>query len=359
MVSTISGLPHLLIATVAFAGITALALGIRQVALRSVHRRVSASTDRGVIRSLRVPSLLWCVLIGLYIALEVAELPARPTQVVLNIVYSLLVISVTAAVTNLCTAMLREGLAQAHLAIPATGFSVAFMTVTIWIVGTLVLLSGLGISVTPVLTALGVGGLAVALALQDTLSNFFAGLHLLIEKPIRVGDFVRLESGQEGHVMDIGWRTTRIRMAPNNLVILPNSKLTQSILTNYSLPNPEITLLMQVSVAYDTEPEHVERVLLEEVKKAIGAIPGLLPNPEPSIRLIPGFGASSLDFTVACRVRNVEDQALVQHELRKRMLKRFKNEGIAIAVPLQIVRLQDSSPSDTHGPDSPRPSSRT
>ncbi|TLY18330.1 MAG: mechanosensitive ion channel, partial [Nitrospirae bacterium] len=134
------------------------------------------------------------------------------------------------------------------------------------------------------LTALGVGGLAVALALQETLSNFFAGVHLLLEKPLRVGDFVKLESGQEGYVVDIGWRTTRIRMLPNNMVIVPNSKITQSILTNYYLPDPTMALLIPVSASYDGDPHHVERVLVEEATKAIGQIPGLLAEPAPFVR---------------------------------------------------------------------------
>jgi small-conductance mechanosensitive channel len=214
------------------------------------------------------------------------------------------------------------------------------MKVAIWVIGALVLLGGLGISITPVLTALGVGGLAVALALQDTLSNFFAGLHLLIEQPIRVGDFVKLESGQEGYVADIGWRTTRIRMLPNNMVILPNSKLTQSILTNYSLPDPEIGVSIRISVPYQADPDQVEQVVLEEAKKAVGTLPGLLADPEPSVRLIPGFGPSSLDFTLAYRVRDVECQAQVEHELRKRILRRFKQVGIEMPLPQQTVYLQ-------------------
>jgi small-conductance mechanosensitive channel len=211
--------------------------------------------------------------------------------------------------------------------------------VSIWIVGALVLLGGLGISITPVLTALGVGGLAVALALQDTLSNFFAGLHLLIEKPIRVGDFVKLESGQEGYVVDIGWRTTRIRMLPNNMVILPNSKLTQSVVTNYYLPEQKMAVLIPVSVSYAADPEQIERVLLEEAQQATGEIPGLLSDPAPMVRFIPGFGPSSLDFTLICHVREYTDQYLVQHDLRKRILKRFKKEGLEMPYPQQTIHV--------------------
>jgi small-conductance mechanosensitive channel len=201
-------------------------------------------------------------------------------------------------------------------------------------------LGGLGISITPVLTALGVGGLAVALALQETLSNFFAGIHLLIEQPIRVGDFIKLESGQEGYVADIGWRTTRIRMLPNNMVILPNSKLTQSIVTNYYLPEPRMALLLPISVSCKADPERIEHILVEEATLALGQIPGLLAEPAPFVRFIPGFGESSLDFTLICQVREFTDQYLAQHELRKRILKRFRSDGIEIPFPQRTIHLR-------------------
>jgi small-conductance mechanosensitive channel len=181
---------------------------------------------------------------------------------------------------------------------------------------------------------------AVALALQETLSNFFAGIHLLIEQPIRVGDFIKLESGQEGYVADIGWRTTRIRMLPNNMVILPNSKLTQSIVTNYYLPEPRMALLLPISVSCKADPERIEHILVEEATLALGQIPGLLAEPAPFVRFIPGFGESSLDFTLICQVREFTDQYLAQHELRKRILKRFRSDGIEIPFPQRTIHLR-------------------
>ena len=154
----------------------------------------------------------------------------------------------------------------------------------------------------------GVGGLAVALALQDTLSNFFAGLHLLIEQPIRVGDFIKLETGQEGIVEDISWRTTRIRMPSNDLVILPNSKLTQSVVTNYSLPDPRRSTSLSVQVPPDTDVERVERLLVEEASKAAGRLPGLWAEPPPSAQLVTGFGGSPLEFSLAVSIRDYADQ---------------------------------------------------
>lgn len=334
---------NLLTAVAVFCAVTALALGLRYLALRAFRRWESATASpfsRVMLDSFRFPSLIWCVLIGLYTAIDTADIPDRAGATALKWLFSLLVISMTVAVANLSGTAIRIGLKQSHIAARATGLSLTFVKVVIWVIGTLVLLGGLGISITPVLTALGVGGLAVALALQDTLSNFFAGIHLLIEQPIRVGDFIKLETGQEGYVEDIGWRTTRIRMPSNDMVILPNSKLTQSVLINYYLPDPRRGISIPVSVPHHTEPERIERVLLDETLKAVGAIPGLLGEPAPSVRFIPGFGESSLDFTVNCHVQEFNDHALVQHELRKRIFVRLKQERIELPFPQRTVHLR-------------------
>jgi len=341
--SLFSKLPPDLAALAIFLIVTVLVFSLRHLAFRALRKWSRASATRVddiIVDALHTPSIVWCVLIAAYSALASAQLPVEARSVVLNVVNVLLVVSVTAAVANLSRATLGYSLRKNNLAIPATGLSLTVVTVVIWVVGGLVLLSGLGVSVTPILTALGVGGLAVALALQETLSNFFAGLHLLMERPIRVGDFIKLESGQEGYVEDIGWRTTRVRMLPNNIVIIPNNKITQSILTNYYLPDPRMAVLIPISVSYTVDPDRLERMLIEEATKAIGQIPGLLAEPAPTVRFIPGFGNSSLDFTLICQVREFTDQYLLQHELRKRIFRRFKAEGIEIPYPQHTVHLR-------------------
>ncbi|WP_354001270.1 mechanosensitive ion channel domain-containing protein [uncultured Methylophaga sp.] len=99
--------------------------------------------------------------------------------------------------------------------------------------GLLIILGTMGITITPIIASLGITSLAVALALQPTLTNFFSGVQLVIDKPIRVGDFIELDSGEQGFVEKIGWRTTWIRMLPNNFIIIPNSVLSQSKIINY------------------------------------------------------------------------------------------------------------------------------
>ncbi|MGE5206229.1 MAG: mechanosensitive ion channel family protein, partial [Chlamydiota bacterium] len=197
----------------------------------------------------------------------------------------------------------------------------------------MIVLDNLGISLTAVWTTLGVGSVAVALALQDTLSNFFAGVYLRLDNPMRIGDYIKLESGEEGFVVQLGWRSARVRTLPNNIVVVPNAKLASTILTNYSLPEPQMSLLVSASVGYESDPDQVERVLVEEAAEAAETVEGLLKDPPPFVRFIPGFGESSLDFTLICRVSSFVDQYLAQHELRKRILARFRREGISIPFP--------------------------
>jgi len=154
---------------------------------------------------------------------------------------------------------------------------------------------------------------------------------------VRLGDYIKLESGEEGFVVERGWRSTRIKALSNNTIVVPNAKLASAIVTNFSLPDPHMSLLIPISVNLNSDPQQVENVLVDEANRALEAVPGLLSDSAPFVRLIPGFGQFSLDFTLICGVRNYVDQYLVQHELRKRIHKRFRREGIEFPVPQRAV----------------------
>ncbi len=317
---------------------------LRGIAFKILHKwagRTDTKVDDIILNSFRVPSVYWCIAIGLYIGIAVSELSEKYVFYISKTIHIIIILSITIAVANLSGRIFRNYVQKSELPIPTTGLAYGILKGTILVIGFLIILSVLGISITPLITALGVGGLAVALALQDTLSNLFAGIHILVEKSIRVGDFIKLDSGQEGYVDDITWRTTRIRMLPNNMVIIPNSKLSQSIVTNYYLPEMRMSLLIPIGVSYSSDPDKVELMLTEEAKKAVGEIPGLLGEPEPFVRFIPGFGDSSLDFTLICQVKEFTDQYPVQHELRKRIFRRFREEGVEIPLPHRTVYLRE------------------
>ena len=202
--------------------------------------------------------------------------------------------------------------------------------------GALIVLAVLEIPITPLVATLGLGSLAIALALQPTLSNFFSGIHILLDRPVEVGQFVRLESGEEGWVEDIGWRSTRIRLMWNNIVIVPNSKLIDSIITNYYLPVQEMSVLVQVGVHYDSDLAHVERVTCEVAKEVLQRIPGGVKEFDPYIRYHT-FADSSINFTAVLRVREFVNKYLIQHDFIKTLHKRYKEEGIVIPFPIRTL----------------------
>jgi small-conductance mechanosensitive channel len=251
----------------------------------------------------------------------------------------LLILAVTLTAARLITGLVRA-LAQSRSGV--AGSATIFVNITRVVVlamGFLVVLQTLGISIAPLLTALGVGGLAVALALQDTLANLFAGVHILASKTIQPGDYIRLSSGEEGYVVDINWRNTTVRQLSNNLVIIPNAQLAGTNMTNFTRPEQEMTLLVQVGVGYDSDLEHVERVTTEIVAEVMTEITGAVPEHEPAVRFHT-FGDSRISFTVILGVGEFSDQYRIKHEFIKRLHKRYREEGIRIPAPTRTVALQ-------------------
>ena len=188
-------------------------------------------------------------------------------------------------------------------------------------------------SVTPVLTALGVGGLAVALALQDTLSNLFAGFYVSVSGLVRIDDYIRLNTGEEGYITDINWRCTTMRTRFNNLVVIPNSKLGQAIYTNYFLPDGRMVASILCGVAGNADIDRVDKLLLEEAIAGAKEIESVLVDPPPSVRFNPGPWSGALIFQVVFSVGQFADLPVARSEMRKRIFIRLRREGIELSFP--------------------------
>lgn len=191
----------------------------------------------------------------------------------------------------------------------------------------LIFLDSVGISVTPLIASLGIGSIAVAFALQETLASLFSGFYLITDRPIRVGDYVKIETGEGGHVESIGWRSVRIRAPQNNVIIVPNSKLARSIITNYYLPDKEIVVPIEVSLDYSSGLERVEAIAIEIARGVMKTVAGAVKDFEPTARF-QTFTDAKIKMTVILRAQAFEDQPLVTHEFLKRLTGRFQKEGI-------------------------------
>jgi len=208
--------------------------------------------------------------------------------------------------------------------------------VSVLSVGALVLLGTLGISITPIIASLGITSLAVALALQPTLENFFSGVQLVIDKPIRVGDFIELESKEQGFVEKIGWRSTWVKMLPNNMIIIPNSQLSKSRVINYFYPEKELSVPVDVSVHYSSDLEFVEQVTLEVARQVLIDHEWGVDDYNTFV-VYHTFDNSSINFTVMLRAKEYFNRFWVKSAFIKALHKRYNQEGIVIPFPITAI----------------------
>jgi small-conductance mechanosensitive channel len=310
---------------------------------KNVAQKTKTRIDDFIMAAVHPPAVLVAVTVGFWLAFRIVrnDLPfAFATEIFFFIV---LVVLVTYVAARVLAASLRYAASDKprweHLVNIGSrvGYLLAFT------IGFLIILKSQGVEITPLLTSLGIAGLAVALALQDTLANLFAGLWIQTGKTVRSGHYIKVEDiNQDGWITEVSWRTTRILTRKNNLVSVPNTKMASSVITNYDLPQPDQAALLFVGVSFRSDPEHVERVLLEVANGAIGTVASLLPEPEPIVRFL-NYGDSALEFLLVVRVQRYVDQFAVLHELRKRIFVAFDREGIEIPFPHRTVYLRQES----------------
>jgi small-conductance mechanosensitive channel len=331
-------LNDLLIAGGFLAGGVLMALLLRVfLAWMSRHTgRTRSDADDVILSGLQVLLPWVAVDAGAWMSAAVLPLNGSVDSQLNKVFGAVLVLAVTLAAARVLGESVRAiALTRSGVAGSSTIF-VNIVRTAVLVIGFLVLLQSLGVSVAPLLTALGVGGLAVALALQDTLANLFAGVQILATKKVQPGDFVQLASGQEGYVVDINWRNTMIRQLPDNVVIVPNAELANSIVTNYYQPSQPMSVLVDVGVSYGSDLCHVEQVTCEVGKEVMAEVQGGVAEHEPFIRYHT-FGDSSINFSVILRAHEFTDQYLIKHEFIKRLHHRYGQEGIEIPFPMRTI----------------------
>ncbi|MCX8007750.1 MAG: mechanosensitive ion channel family protein [Coriobacteriia bacterium] len=303
-----------------------------QAAARKSGRRAFAA----VLLGLRGMPAWWLAIGAGLLRLRAEPLP--PAADVL-LTRSLLVaggVTLTVAATRIAVGLVREYAVSPEGPLPSTSIFVNLTRIAVIALGALLVLHALGISVTPVLTALGVGGLAVALALQDTLSNLFAGLQLLASRQIHPGDHLTLDTGQEGVVQDVTWRYTTLLAQGGNLVVVPNAKLAQAIVTNHALPEQPLAVPVEFTIAYGSDLDLVEQVVASVASTTVADLAPELDDYEPVVR----FRAlldSGIGVTAVLRSPTFGDQFAIRSEFIRRLLAAFDEHGIEIPYPHIVV----------------------
>ena len=237
-----------------------------------------------------------------------------------------------------------------------------FAVALIYGLGGLLILDLLDITISPLIAGLGLGGLAVALAIQPTLSNLFAGTYVMTEGVVAPGDFVELEGGVTGYVVEVGWRSTRIRTWRNNLVVVPNNRFAETIITNYQRPVPAVNVYLSCGVSYDSDLYEVERVCREVMDEVLEAEPSAVKGYGGWFGF-ENFGDSNVNFWLFVQASDRLGSFAVQTALIQRLHQRLDENGIVINYPVRTIQLPKEWGSETstaggRGKPAGRPQSR-
>ena len=323
--------------------IAALTAGItlnRMIKKRVLNRLASDETNwqNIFINALQGVPISFCLVVGLYWIVNTIDIIEPLVKIFSYILFTVIILTITRVIARTISGVIDMQIERSQQKMPKTTLLNAIVNGIIYAMGILVVLQYYGISIAPILTALGVGGMAVALALQETLANIFSGLHLILSKQLRLGDYVPLSSGEEGRVTDITWRfTTIVPVGEGNMVVIPNQKIASSIITNYSMPRHDILIKIPVGVAYNSDLEKVEEVTLDVARQVLTQLNERLDNDrQPAVRFY-NFGESSIDFNVLLHSARFDNQFLLKHEFIKALTARYREEGIEIPFPIRTI----------------------
>src|SRR3989338_6807638 len=319
---------------------------LMKVYLSTIAKRTGTVLNEMLVSALKKPMYLLVIVTGVYLSLAQINTLAGYVPVITRMYQVLVIVIFAYAASKVISSVINWGVKKqsstdsnvALTFLPLTG---KILSIFIYIIAFIAVLDQLNIKVTALIASLGVASLAIALALQDTLANFFAGIYIMADRPVRIGDFVRLENGEDGYVDEIGWRSTKVRTLPNNVIVIPNSKLAQSVITNYYLPSEEMSFLVKGGVAYGSDLDKVEKVTVRTAKEVQQTVEGATKGFEPLVRFNE-FGDSNINFSIIMRVDEPVAKYHVIHELIKKLAKAYEKDGIEISWPVRKVYVKKS-----------------
>ncbi len=312
--------------------------------LKRLAKRTKWKGDDIVAASLKGYIAFWIFCSALYGVYK--NIPVAISDETVKIAWKVLLVIVITSIT-MFTATIGSGFVRLFSKttdgqLPTTSLFSNITRIFVYIGGMIVILQALGISITPLITALGVGGLAVALALQDTLSNLFAGVHIIAAKNIHVHDYIKLPTGEEGYIIDITWRNTTIKTMAENIIIVPNTQMASSSITNFSMPTNQLYAGVAFAVHPEVDLDKAEQMITEEAVAAAKITGGVVPGSTPTVRF-QNWTESRIEGTVFFLLDEFDKQFALRHECLKRLVNRFKEEHFPMPYPMRTVILHDNT----------------
>lgn len=329
-------------------GIAILVSALSHYVIIPLAQRLSHHTetelDDLVFRTIRRPVSLIIMVLGGYLAVIIpTDLTAAQQSAVNSLFAAAAIMSVVLLIGRVLAVTLDWYIAGLGATQRGAGAHIIPMlrrlvVMAVYIIGGLLALETLGISISPLIAGLGLGGLAVALAIQPTLANIFAGTYVMTEGVISPGDYIELQGGVAGYVIGVSWRSTRIRTWENNLVVIPNARLADTIITNYYEPEPPVNVFLTCGVSYDSDLARVEAVSMEVMNRVLDSSPHGVKEYGAYFGF-DTFGESNVDFWLFVQARDRLASFELRSELIHELHLQFAKEGIVINYPVRALQI--------------------
>ena len=298
--------------------------------------------------ALRGLPISMCLIIGLYWIVNTSSyLPEGLVRIFSYLLFAVVVITLTRVVERTLSGFISWKLEASGATASSSLLHTIFKTL-IYASSVLIILDEFNISIAPIITALGVGGMAVAFGVQETVENIFSGLHLIVTKQVQLNDFIKLSSGEEGRVTDINLRFTTITPAADgSTIVIPNKNIAGAVITNFSRPRDDVGIVIPIGVGYESDLDLVERVTLEVAKDVQVRFDEYDPN-DPESKLHPAvlyqeFGESSINFWAVLHASVYTKQLKIKHEFIKEITRRYREEGINIPFPIRTILMPEEN----------------
>jgi len=312
-----------------------------------ITARTPTDLDNRMVRATRLPMTAGIIVVGIYLSITLPlDLDAGSQSALDNaagVVGLLLgIMAAASAVSQVFGWYIDslDGSPSSRMSLRMLPLLRRITTAVIYAIGGLLILDLLTININPLVASLGIGGLAVALAIQPTLANLFAGTYVMTEGIIKPGDYIQLEGGTEGYVVEVSWRSTRLRTWGNNLVVVPNAKFAETIITNYNEPLPAVNVFLTCGVSYDSDLEQVERVSREVMVHTLENAPDAVKE-YGAWFAFDKFDDSNVNFWLFIQAKDRLGSYVLQSDLIKGLHRRFKEEGIVINYPMRTLQFPD------------------
>jgi small-conductance mechanosensitive channel len=308
--------------------------------LKKFTQKTNLKFDSILLDSFQGISTIWFFLGGFYLALPILPFNKTAIAILEKALAAILLMTFTTVISRLSVRLLRVYSTRNDDVSPLTSLFEFLINVFIFSIGILITLQSIGIAITPLLTALGVGGVSLGLALQSTLANLMSGINIITSKKVKPGDYIELKTGESGYVTDVELKYTIIQEITNNFLVIPNSKILSSSFRNFSLPDKEMLIPIEIDVSYDNDLEKVEIITLQVAREILQQTSSAVLEHNAFVRYHK-FDRFNISFTVYLKIKEKEffEHIALKHKFIKKLHERYQLEKIKIFSPTSFLRL--------------------